>query len=97
MPKKRKPYASQGVGGVSVFTTVGSLPMGKARNANNKERLARAKRGRMNAIDYARTREAGLLRGEMGYNPSGTQGAKGTEARFMNPAVYKTKKSKGMM
>lgn len=47
---------SEGVGGVGVFTTVGSLAMGNARNANNKERLARAKRRRRENIDYARIR-----------------------------------------
>jgi adenosylcobinamide amidohydrolase len=36
----RAPVASSGVGGVSVFTEVGSKPMGKARNENNRARLA---------------------------------------------------------
>jgi hypothetical protein len=40
------------------------------------------------AIKYARTGEAAKKRGEMGMNPSGTQGARGTEAKYMNPAVY---------
>ena len=44
---------------------------------------------RRKAVQYARTEEAAKKRGEQGYNPSGTQGAKGTEAKYMNPAVYK--------
>jgi hypothetical protein len=36
--------ASSGVGGVSVYTSVGSQAMGTARNENNKDRLARMKR-----------------------------------------------------
>ena len=41
-----RPSASSGVGGVSVFTTVGAAPMGAARNQNNKDRLARMKQKR---------------------------------------------------
>ncbi len=44
---------------------------------------------RRKAMQYARTGEAAKKRGEEGYNPSGTQGAKGTEAKYMNPAMYK--------
>jgi hypothetical protein len=44
---------------------------------------------RRKAMQYARTGEAAKKRGEEGYNPSGTQGAKGTEATYMNPAMYK--------
>jgi hypothetical protein len=40
------------------------------------------------AVKYARTGDAAKSRGEMGMNPSGTQGAKDTEAKYMNPAVY---------
>jgi len=32
--------------------------------------------------------KAAKLRGEQGYNPSGTQGARGTEGKFMNPKIY---------
>jgi len=56
---------SEGVGGVGVFTTVGSLAMGKARKANNKERLARAKRKRTQKPTYVKTY------GEMGTLPGG--------------------------
>jgi hypothetical protein len=50
--------------------------------------LAKKAKDKRSAIKYARTGEAAKKRGEMGYNPSGTQGAKGTEAKYMNPAVY---------
>lgn len=40
------------------------------------------------ALAAARKEKAAKLRGEQGYNPSGTQGAKGTEGKFMNPKIY---------
>jgi len=40
------------------------------------------------ALAAARKEKAAKLRGEQGYNPSGTQGAKGTEGKFMNPKMY---------
>lgn len=56
--------------------------------------LKKRKKAKADAIAYARTPEAARERGEMGFNPSGTQGAVGTEAAFMNPAVYKTERRK---
>jgi hypothetical protein len=54
-------------------------------------KMTKKKKGEARAANlaYARTGEAAKYRGEMGYNPSGTQGAKGTEAKFMNPKIYR--------
>ena len=77
-------------------TAVGGSPKPPSSNETTRKNIAASnlkaalrKRAKENdAIKYARTGEAAKKRGEMGMNPSGTQGAKGTEAKYMNPAVY---------
>lgn len=77
-------------------TAVGGAPKAPSSNESiRRERLTTALKSAMEkrkkereAVKYARTGDAAKSRGEMGMNPSGTQGAKGTEAKYMNPAVY---------
>jgi hypothetical protein len=51
-------------------------------NALQKRKSSAAQK-RREAGNFYKTETAAKLRGEMGYNPSGTQGAKDTEAKYM--------------